>query len=224
MAAETRYPGYDVLNKRDTESWNAKTREVVAARLAVPREPRFFDAQEFAAVGAVAARLVPQPPGDARDRQGNGEAIPVAALVDEKLHEDIRDGYRNSKLPPQREAWKRGMRALDAEARAAQGAAFAALDGAQQDALLKAMQSGDLHDPAWEGMPPKLFFAERLLRDVVWAYYSHPTAWSEIGFGGPASPRGYVRLQPNKLDPWEAIEARPGEDRGPVRKENRRVG
>lgn len=221
MVAETLYPGYDVLDKRDTESWNAKTREVVAARLAVPREPRFFDAQEWAALNAAAARIVPQP---VAGHDGNGEPIPVAALLDQKLHENIRDGYRNAKLPPQREAWKRGLRALDAEARAAHGgAAFAALDGAQQDALLKRMQSGDLHDPAWEGMPPKLFFEHHLLRDTVYAYYSHPTAWSEIGFGGPASPRGYVRLPANLLDPWEAIEARPGEDRAKVAKENRRV-
>ena len=39
-----------------------------------------------------------------------------------------------------------------------------------------------------------VFFAKRLLPDVVFAYYAHPTAWNEIGFGGPASPRGYVRM------------------------------
>ncbi len=217
--AETLYPGYDVLDKRDTPSWNAKTREVIDHRLSL-REPQFFDPAEWAAVQAVCARLVPQPV----DRQGNGEAIPVAALVDHKLHADHKDGYRNAKLPRQQEAWRRGLRALDAEARATHGAPFESLDGAQQDALLKSMEAGDLHNPAWGDMPPKLFFKQLLLRDVVRAYYSHPTAWSEIGFGGPASPRGYVRLYFNRRDPWEAIEARPGEDRGPVREENQRVG
>ena len=42
-----RYPGYDVLAKRTTPSWNAQTRRVVDQRLAVPREPRFFTADEF---------------------------------------------------------------------------------------------------------------------------------------------------------------------------------
>ena len=222
--AETLYPGYNVLDKRDTESWNAKTREVIAHRLAVPREPRFFDQKEWAMVQAVAARFVPQPPRTVHGHDGNGEAIPVAALVDNRLDENHKDGYRNAKLPPQREAWRRGLHALDAEAQAAHGAPFAMLDGELQDGLLKKMESGDLHDPAWGDMPPKLFFKHRLLRDVVYAYYSHPTAWSEIGFGGPASPRGYVRLYFNRLDPWEAIEARPGEKREPVRKENQRVG
>ena len=37
-----RYPGYDVLAKRYTPSWNEQTRRVIDARLAVPAEPRFF--------------------------------------------------------------------------------------------------------------------------------------------------------------------------------------
>ena len=44
--------------------------------------------------------------------------------------------------------------------------------------------------------------------DITHAYYAHPVAWNQIGFGGPASPRGYVRMQLNQSDPWEAAEAR----------------
>ena len=217
--AETRYPGYNVLNKRNTMSWNAKTREVIEARLARPDEPHFFDAGEWAILRAICDRLVPQP----AQRDGNGERIPVAALVDHKLEQDERDGYRHATLPPERDAWRLGLRALDAEARAAHGTGFAALDGAQQDALLRKAESGELHDPAWGGMPPKLFFKERVQKDVVHAYYAHPTAWSEIGFGGPAGPRGYVRLPADRRDPWEAVEAPPGADRTEIRGRNHRV-
>ena len=42
-----------------------------------------------------------------------------------------------------------------------------------------------------------------------------PTAWSEIGWGGPASPRGYVRMDFDERDPWEAAEAKDGRRRGP---------
>ena len=31
-------------------------------------------------------------------------------------------------------------------------------------------------------------------RAILSAFYSHPWAWNEIGFGGPAYPRGYARL------------------------------
>jgi Gluconate 2-dehydrogenase subunit 3 len=126
-------------------------------------------------------------------------------------------------MPRQREAWRRGLCALDAEARAAHGAIFRELDAAAQDALLSRMQSGDLHHQEWGGMPPKVFFKLRLATGIVHAYWSHPTAWNEIGWGGPASPRGYVRMGYDERDPWEAAEANDGEAEVAYRK-NRRVG
>ncbi len=194
-----RYPGYDVLAKRDTPSWNDATRQVIDARLALPRAPQFLTEDEWRTLTALCDRIVPQPP----DRV----PIPVPSMVDDKLRRDLRDGYRNAKLPPLREAWRRGLAAVDAEAQAAHGYAFAALNAEAQDALLRAMEGGELHHPAWGGMPCRLFFKERLVHDIVAAYYAHPTAWKEIGFGGPASPRGYVRMGFDRRDPWEAVEA-----------------
>jgi hypothetical protein len=37
-----RYPGYDVMSKRESQSWNDKTREVIDARLATESHPFFF--------------------------------------------------------------------------------------------------------------------------------------------------------------------------------------
>ncbi|HEY1503405.1 MAG TPA: gluconate 2-dehydrogenase subunit 3 family protein [Stellaceae bacterium] len=199
-----RYPHYDVLAKRHTPSWDEKTRRVIDQRLAMPREPRFLSSDEFQTLNAIAARIVPQP--------AMRPPIPVAALIDTKLFEDQGDGYRDYRLPPLREAWQRGLRALDAEARAAHGGAFHTLSSDEQDALLHAAQDGRLADDAWHGMTSKLFFAKRLLLDIVKAYYGHPTAWSEIGYGGPASPRGYVRMDFDRRDPWEAAEAKPGQE------------
>jgi hypothetical protein len=210
-----RYPNYDVLAKRHTPSWNEKTRRVIDQRLAVPREPRFLTAEEFQTLDAIAARIVPQPT--------TRPPIPVAALIDTKLFEDKGDGYRDHRLPPVREAWQRGLRALDAEARARHGGALHALRADEQDALLQAAQEGRLANAAWRGMASKLFFAKRLLTDIVKAYYGHPTAWSEIGYGGPASPRGYVRMDFDRRDPWEAAEAKPGRETEAA-KINARIG
>jgi hypothetical protein len=209
-----RYPGYDVLAKRDTPSWNAATRAAVDERLAVHPGPRFFTGEEWPMVQAVCARIVPQP----ADRP----PVPLAAYVDAKLHDDRRDGYRRVELPPQREAWRRAVAALDAEARAAHARRFHEIGAVEQDALLKAMQAGELDDPAWAGMPPAIFFADRLLADITSAYYAHPTAWSEIGWGGPASPRGYVRMGFGQRDPWEAAEAHG--DPAEAERRNRDVG
>jgi hypothetical protein len=52
-------------------------------------------------------------------------------------------------------------------------------------------------------MPPKRFFDGTLLRHVVSVYYAHPAAWNEIGFGGPAYPRGFARLGAGQREHWE---------------------
>ena len=41
------------------------------------------------------------------------------------------------------------------------------------------------------------------MRAVLSAFYSHPWAWNEIGFGGPAYPRGYARLGVGQRESWE---------------------
>jgi len=105
------------------------------------------------------------------------------------------------------------------------GTAFGGtVDAADQDALLRRAHRGELQGPAWGGMPSDLFFKERVLKDATHAYYSHPTAWSVVGWGGPASPRGYVRMGVNRRDPWEAVELKDGGDEAAVRRENSRVG
>ncbi|MBT2794688.1 gluconate 2-dehydrogenase subunit 3 family protein [Paraburkholderia strydomiana] len=210
----TRYPGYDVLRKRHTPSWDETTRRVVDARLAVRPEPTFLDGTAWRTLGALCRRVVPQP----ADRA----PVPLAALVDARLQRNQGDGYRDARLPPARAAWQRGLAALDAEAQARYDLLFHQLDSGEQDALIGKMQKGELTHTAWRDMPPQLFFTDRVLHDICGAYYSHPASWSEIGFGGPASPRGYVRLVAGRRDPWEAVEAAPGdEDR--ARKENERV-
>ncbi len=210
-----RYPGYDVLAKRDTPSWNEPTRRVIDARLATPNEPHCFNAGEWQTLTAICDRIVPQPKSRV--------PVPIAAWVDRKMANDERDGYRQASLPQMQEAWRRGLAALDAAAAAQHNQRFHALAGAHQDELLSAMQAGKLNGPEWNGMPSDTFFSERVAHDILAAYYSHPTSWNEIGFGGPASPRGYVRMYYNRRDPWDAMEAKPG-DEAKARKVNERVG
>ncbi|GGI27144.1 gluconate 2-dehydrogenase subunit 3 family protein [Bradyrhizobium guangdongense] len=209
-----RYPGYDVLAKWSGPSWNDKTREVITRRLSIAPEPRFFTADEYETVVAIADRIVPQP----ADRP----PVPIAALVDRKLDDQIMDGFRRPGVPRDGEAWRLGLKALNAEAAAAYGKRFAELPEALQDKLLRAAQSGELASGEWGGLRCEVFFRHRLGRDIVLAYYAHPTAWSEIGWGGPASPRGYVRLGLDERDPWEAAEATDGGDATAFRS-NRRV-
>jgi hypothetical protein len=192
----TPYESYDVLDKRDSPSWNEQTRGVIRKRLEEVPERHFLTPQRWSMLETIAARLVPQP-----DRE---RPVPIVPWIDEMLVENRGPGYRYAGMPPLREAWCHGLDAIEAESRKRHGESFVALSGSEQDALLRAVQSGDVEAEEWQGLPPKRFFKSLLLRQIVSTYYAHPAAWSEIGFGGPASPRGYVRLGFDERDPWEA--------------------
>jgi len=212
-----RYPGYDVLNKRNSMSWNEQTREVIDQRLALdPDRHLFFSDEEWQTLRAVCERIVPQ-------TTARPHPVPVAAMVDEKMYSNAGDGYRYAELPPMPDAWRRGLTALDSESHDRHRRRFHELDPLEQDAILTAVQNGTVKNRAWRDLPPKSFFTKRVLHDIVSSYYAHPTSWNEIGFGGPASPRGYVRMNFDRRDPWEASEARPGRE-GRARRENEHVG
>ncbi|WP_246089357.1 gluconate 2-dehydrogenase subunit 3 family protein [Paraburkholderia guartelaensis] len=216
------YPGYDVFAKRDTPSWDAPTRAVIDARRNTPDQARYLAPSRWQTLKALCDTIVPQP---ANANDAHAPRVPVAALVEGKLLDDRRDGFRDARLPPLREAWETGLSALDAESVAALRAPFASLDDEQRRALVTHMQRGELHSKAWHSMPCDVFFAKRVLHDVSAAYWSHPLAWNAMGFGGPANPRGYVRLYTNRRDPWEAVEATDESDAAlaAASKENERV-
>lgn len=200
----SRYPGYDVLAKFNGVSWNEASRRTVRERLEIFRQPRFFTAEQWQTLCALVECIVPQPPDRA--------PVPTAALLDARLYSGRTDGFRRADMPEQEEAWRRGIAALDAEAHAAHGAWFYQLERALQLELLHRLQAGKLKHASWGDMSGEAFFKHRVLRDVIAAYYCHPTAWSEIGWGGPASPRGYVRMDFDRRDPWEASEAKAGRE------------
>ncbi len=188
---------WDVLDGWEHLSWNDQTRRVVADRLGNVPERRFFDEAEWATLQAAIDRLLPQP--------GRAHPIPVAAFIDGKLARNVGDGFRFADMPHQREAWRLGLAALDAEAGARLHRRFADLEPGFQDMLLKAVQHAEVLTD-WP-IPPRRFFGDLLLKTAVTFYYAHPDAWTEIGFGGPASPRGYVRLGLDRRDGWESPRA-----------------
>ena len=195
---ESPYPGYDVLDKWDTASFNDITRAVLAERLEEVPERRFLDPHEWDLLHAVCDRLVPQPE--------RATPVPIAPWIDHVLDRNRTNGTRYATIPPQRQAWRIALAAIDVEAENRFGRGFLALEAGQQDAILEAIIAGAAGGEHWQGLPPKKFVTDVMLKEVVGIYYVHPEAQSEIGFGGPAAPRGYVRLGSGRIDPWEAPE------------------
>lgn len=193
-----RFPRYDVLAKAESESWDAITRHTIAQRIALQERGDLLTDRQRLTLRAIIDRITPQPAGR--------RPVNAAAILLEKIGGVEGDGYRHHRLPPLKVAWARGLDAIEAEARASHGRAFDTLTGEEQDGLLRMVEAGNASDPSWRDMPPDIFFIWRLVPDVVAAYWSHPSAWSAMGFGGPASPRGYVRLDADRRDPWEGAE------------------
>jgi hypothetical protein len=66
------------------------------------------------------------------------------------------------------------------------------LDGYQY-ADMSEFARGRLVGGAWDELNVTRAWSV-VMRMMLSAFYSHPWAWNEIGFGGPAYPRGFMRL------------------------------
>ncbi len=184
-----RYPDYDVLTT--TEHWDPLTRRVVLERVANVPQLRFFSESEARTLRAFCDLVTGQ---DSEPR------IPVLEMVDSKLSAGQLDGFRYHDMPPDPETWRQVAANLDESARRAgceQG--FAPADSELQHELIERFSKGELE---WEKLPVARAWAV-VMRLVLGAFYSHPWAWNEIGFGGPAYPRGFARLAPGQREHWE---------------------
>ncbi|PEQ13660.1 hypothetical protein B2G71_04865 [Novosphingobium sp. PC22D] len=193
-----RYAHYDVLDKRDTPSWNDKTRQVIDARMSLREADAGIGEARLATLRRLVSRIAPQP-----ERHAPANTV---ALLAHKIVKDEGEGFRPATLPRLRECWLRGLDAIEAEAQARHGRAFAGLDAERADALLRGIEAGETQASDWIALPARDFWNWRVIPDIVSMHWSHPSLWSAMGFGGPASPRGYVRLDVNRRDPWEAEE------------------
>ncbi len=190
--APSRFPGFDVLEQAD--AWDPVTAGVVLARLGPLPPLRFFSPGQEA---------VARPLLDLILDQHEEPRVPVFEMLDQRLAEQSTDGWRYDDLPPDPQAWSRSLHALDEDAHAQHGHGFTECPIEAQGALLEAVLQ--LGDDAWHGMR-----ADRIWslwsRYACTAFYSHPWAWNEIGFPGPAYPRGYKNPGVNAREPFEVAD------------------
>lgn len=195
------YPGYSTLEQK--KAWDKTTRDVVTTRVDGSDKIRFFQLDEAELLAAIIDRLVPQ------DDRAPERTIPILPVIEKRLYKNELNGFRYEDMPPDREAYHLGLKAIDEMARERFTTPFTSLPVSRQELLLKSLHDGkpDPDHPAWRRMPVHRFWA-LLMEDCITAYYSHPLSWDEIGYGGPAYPRGYMRLENGLPEPWEKDESR----------------
>lgn len=195
------YPGFSTLKQKPY--WDAATRRLIEERVSKQKPIRFFTPDEARTMYAVVDCVLPQ-----NDRTEE-RRIPILPALDERLYENRIEGYRFEDMPADQDAYRIAVRAFEEMAMTLHGCAFDELDRHRQEEILKSIHQAkpQAAQELWKQMNIERFWT-LLVSDVVSVYYAHPWAWDEIGFGGPAYPRGYMRLEEGEPEPWEVAEQR----------------
>ena len=198
MEWRERYPGYDVMSQRG--HWDEATRTVILDRVHNVPRIEYFGEAEVNLLQAVCDRILPQ------DDRPQPERIPIVPWIDERCAAKITNGVRYEGMPPDWEAWRRGLKGIDETSLAMEGKPFLELDDLARDRILTAIARGNPRGDTWTSLPARRFFDAILVSGIAGVYYANPIAWNEIGFGGPAYPRGYLALNFGRPEPWEVRE------------------
>jgi hypothetical protein len=195
------YPGFSTMSQK--AFWDEATRNVITMRVEQPPPIRYFSPDQARFWRAVFEHLIPQ-----HDRTPE-RRIPLVEPLDERLYQNRGIGYRFESMPPDREAYGLAETAINQESLERFGGAFLDLPHRQQDLVLQAIHDAKPHaaKSIWKKMSVRRLW-QLMIQDAAEAYYSHPWAWDEIGFGGPAYPRAYTRLERGEPEPWEVEERR----------------
>lgn len=193
MKRLTRYPSYNVMNEQ--HKWDEHTRKILNSRLQASGDHSFLTVVEAEMLRSWCSLLVD-------DRRPE-----IVQFVINHIDQSLSSGEESQRkpgVPPAQALVRRGLEALEKACQSIHTMLFFHLEEQQQKQLMVEVSQGEaVPHEIWKHVPQQLFF-QKLLTLSIEAYYSHPEIWSEIGFGGPAYPRGYARME--QLDPWEAKE------------------
>jgi gluconate 2-dehydrogenase subunit 3-like protein len=202
-----RYPDWDIL--AEAGHWDEVTRAVVLCRIDDPPGIHFFEGDEVETLKAYC---------DVVTHQYREPRIPVLAFVDEKLLAGRLDGYRYADMPDDGEAWRIVARGLDHSARSEwRATSFAAAPTTVREDIVRAFSDAHLRGGPWNELSVEHAW-KVTTRHILEAFYAHPWSWNEIGFGGPAYPRGYAAFGSDHLgdregwEPHEAVSVDPVQD------------
>jgi hypothetical protein len=204
-----RFPGFDA--RAESGHWDPVTAGAVLARVGMPPDIRFFTPAEEAVGRALCDQLLDQQADEHTDRSGSrgGDWIPVLNLIDARLAADQGDGWRYHDMRHDGQAWRDTLAALDEDAVVRFGDGFAACAADERAVLVQAVQ--DVGTGQWHGLCAEHVWS-LWTRYACTAFYSHPAAWTEIGFPGPAYPRGYKNTGVDAREPFEVRDAGPNDD------------
>ncbi len=173
---------------------SSQTRAILAGR-ALPDDPDYapqvLDAAQLATLRLVAERVVPQGPAP----------FDIAGRVDAGLARGVSDGWRNAALPPDQEAYRLGLDALDD---------FATLDDEAKDSRIQAIVDQQYAPRAGTLTAEQMtLWFEDCRVDLTRTWLAHPATMERIGFDGFANGgdviriQGFTELSADRREAWE---------------------
>lgn len=194
MPKESHYPSFDVMNEQD--EWDDHTQTIVTSRLKSNTNFQFLTPFEAEILRRICTLLVNDQTPEVLDF--------VLGHIDQTLHQSPGEGQRKAGVPQAPELIRAGLKAIEQGTRLVYASSFLDLDTPKQKQYLQQI-SESIAEPqdVWSHIPQEALF-KKLMNLAAESYCSHPKVWSEIGYAGPAYPRGYVRTELGQLDPWEA--------------------
>lgn len=198
MAKKTRYPLYDVMGHQD--EWDDHTQSIVTGRLIREHGFNFLTLEEAEILRAMCVLVMDDPRNDIIQY--------VIGHIDQTLSQTIGESERKPNVPEASILIREGLQAIERMVMVKYVQPFIQLEESDQKQILSDLSTAQVKLLADDHAFPQKELFQKIVSLTVEAYCSHPTVWSEIGYGGPAYPRGYVRADRGQLDPWEAKESK----------------
>lgn len=194
--SKVHYPNFNVMHEE--KHWDPHTREIVDNRLKTDSfyPFQFLTQQEANTLFQLCSLLL--------DDQRTSVISFVVHHFDSMLKENIGESQRKFGIPAQSLLIRDGLALLDQACNRLYGNSLDILEGKVKKQVANELMQGSFSLQSAQKNVPVNDFMDKVLSEAVSAYYSHPTVWSEIGYAGPAYPRGYVRSELGLTDPWEA--------------------
>ncbi|GIQ68549.1 gluconate 2-dehydrogenase subunit 3 family protein [Xylanibacillus composti] len=193
MASQSHYPFYNVMDEQ--EAWDPHTRGIVRGRLEETASMQFLEVDEQHLLRSVCRVLL--------DETRSEIIAFVVAHMDQALASPIGESQRKAGLFPRKRLIREGLKRIRLSSLFHDFAAMDTQELTVLQQLLSQLNEGRAEPvEVWESFDQQAFF-HTALSMAADGYYSHPDIWSEIGYGGPAYPRGYVRANLGQTDPWE---------------------
>jgi hypothetical protein len=190
------YPDFNVMDEKN--QWDPHTQKIVSKRMKIQTlyPFQYLTKQEANTLTQLCSILL----GDDR--------YPVISYVvyhfDSTLKAGIGESQRKVSVPKQSILIRDGLALLNRVCIDMYGSSFDELKEETKKEVVCELILGNLSLQTSQKSIPVKDFMQKILNEATAAYYSHPIIWSEIGYAGPAYPRGYVRTEFRLTDPWEA--------------------